>query len=216
MSKKMMLLALAVVSASMFALPGVAAAKEIHIEGITGFTGSAGPGTLAAEGEPTITCESGDVENGVVETGGTTGTMTLDFTGCHATVFGFTVKCHTSGSAKDNTIASGGTFHAITYEEKPAVLVTAATTEIICGGISNTHVEGDVIGTITSPACGVASSTMTVAFSATGSKQNHITYTGKEYDLKAKTSGSTQKTAGLTATGTLTATEGKKATLNCT
>ncbi|HVD38193.1 MAG TPA: hypothetical protein VNC15_05120, partial [Solirubrobacterales bacterium] len=197
MSKKMMLLALAVASAALFALPAFASASELHTDTATSFTGTGGPGSLKAKGEPTITCESADVNNGTISAGGTTGTMTLDFTGCHASVFGFTAKCHTTGSALDNTIASGGTFHLITFPvEKPAVLVTANPTEITCAGISTTYVEGNIIGTITSPNCNTSSNTMTLSFTATvnGSgdvTQDHELYTGNFYDLVARTGGKT-------------------------
>lgn len=218
MSKKMMLLALAAVSAAMFALPAAASAQEIHIEGITGFTGTGGAGELTTASEPTITCESSHVENGVVEAGGTTGSMTLDFTGCH--VFGdpFTIPCHTTGAPLTNTIKTSGTFHLITYNSAPAILVTPETTVVTCAGISSTHVEGNgLIGTITSPKCGKTSATMELSFSATGSTQNHITYTGVAYDLKAVTvGGTTVRTSGLTGTSKTTATEGKSGTLNCT
>jgi hypothetical protein len=214
MSKKIMLLAIAVTSVAMFALPVAASAQEIHLEGVKSFTGTAGPGTLAAEGEPTITCESGDIE-GTIETGGTTGTISLDFTGCHTTVFGFTAKCRTTGSALDNTIKTSGTAHMVLTPIFPKILVTPATTTIICAGISNTVVHGNVIGTITSPKCGGESKEMTTQFSATGSVQNDMEYTGVNYDLTATTGeGGAAKTAGLTSTSTTkSATIGK---LNCT
>jgi hypothetical protein len=173
------------------------------------------------EAEPTITCEIVDVNNGVITPGGTTGSMSLDFTGCHASVFGLTAKCHTTGSALDNTIASGGTIHLITWKNSsgtafPAVLVTAVTTEIICAGISTTHVEGNLIGTITSPKCGETSNKLSLSFSATGPVQNHILYTNNPYDLISRTGGGggTPKTAGLNASPTITMnTSGK---LTCT
>jgi len=218
MSKKIMLLALAVASIAMFALPAAASAQEIHLEGVESFEGSAGAGSLAAEGEPTITCESGDIE-GTVAAGGTTGSISLDFTGCHTTVFGFTAKCRTTGSALDNTINSSGTFHLVTTvvggTSTPDILVTTVTTTIVCAGISNTVVHGSVLGKITSPACGVASKEMTTSFAATGTVQNVMEYTGVNYDLTATTgSEGAAKTAGLNSSGT---TKSKTAgTLNCT
>jgi hypothetical protein len=214
MSKKIMLLALAVASVAMFALPAAASAQEIHLEGVKSFTGTAGAGSLSAEGEPTITCESGDIE-GTVETGGTTGTISLDFTGCHTTVFGFTAKCRTTGSALDNTIKNSGTFHLITTTDGPAILVTPATTTIVCAGISNTIVHGNIIGTITSPKCGAESKSMTTSFGASGTTQNHTLYTGVTYNLTATTGeGGAAKNAGLNSTGTTESpTVGK---LNCT
>src|SRR3954467_15001728 len=108
MSKKIMLLALAVAGVALFALPAAASAQEIHWTNTEAFTGSATPGNLAAEGEPTITCETTGHVEGTPSAGGTTGSVHFDFTGCHATIFGFTARCHTSGSALENTITVKG------------------------------------------------------------------------------------------------------------
>jgi hypothetical protein len=215
MSKKTMLLALMVASAAMFALPAAASAQEIHLEGVTSFEGTGGAGSFTAEGEPTFTCESTDIQ-GTVSAGGTTGTFSADTTGCHLTVFGFTAKCHTSGSALDNTIKSAGTFHLITIKNGvPGFLATPDTTTIVCAGISNTVIHGNIISTITSPACGVESTESTVKAVATGSTQEHSIYTGVSFNLTTTTGeGGTSKSAGITATGTFkSATAGK---LNCT
>jgi hypothetical protein len=89
------------------------------------------------------------------------------------------------------------------------------TKTVICAGISNTITHGSVIGTITSPACGIEGNEYTIKFAASGAAQEHSTYTGVNYDLTATTGeGGTAKTAGLTSTFTLkSATQGK---LNCT
>jgi len=218
MSKKMMLLALAAVTAALFAMPAAASAVEdtVHFENVTNFSGTSGAGSLAAEGEPTITCASGAV-SGALETGGTTGTISLQFFECHTTVFGFTAKCRTTGIEKDNTIKSTGSFHLITTEEgpKPAILVTTDTVTIVCAGISNTIVHGAVIGTITSPKCGEESTSLTVAFAASGTNQDHKLWTGVEYDLTATTGeGGSAKTAGLNSTGTVSS--ASKGKLVCT
>jgi hypothetical protein len=167
MSKKMMLLALTV--GALFALPSVASAQEIHISGVTTFTGSGGHGTLTTISEPTITCERNTVTKGAFDTGSTTtGTITLDFTGCEAEFLGLTPKCHTAGAAT-GTIASGGTVHVITIASgKPAILVTPVATTIICPGFPNITTGGNVIGTITSPKCGESSNTITTSFVSTG------------------------------------------------
>jgi hypothetical protein len=216
MSKKTMLLALAVASMTMFALPAASSAQEIHLTGVSEFTGDATAGSLTAEGEPTITCETGDVE-GTVSSGGTTGSIKLDFTGCHTEIAGVTVKCHTSGAPNppNNTIKTSGTYHMITTGDGPAIMVTQETVSIVCAGISNTIVHGDVIGTITSPACGVASEKMTIDFAASNNVQAHNNYTGVPHDLTATTGeGGAAKTAGL---NTLTHTESPTlGTLNCT
>jgi hypothetical protein len=215
MIKKIMLLALAAASFALFALPALASAQEIHLDTAATFTGTGGAGSLVAEGEPTITCESTEVNNGTISTGGTTGTMNLDFKGCHTSVFGLTAKCHTTGSAADNTVASGGTFHLIKLANgSPAVLVTANTTVVVCAGISNTHVEGSIIGTITSPACEASSSTMTLNFTRTGFTQDHELYTGASYGLTATTIGGSAKPAALNTEVTLNA--DAVGTLTCT
>lgn len=219
MGKKIKLLTLVAVTAALFALPATGSAQEIHFEGPTTFTGSGGAASIVVSGDPTLTIESIDVTNGTLSAGGTTGTMTLDFTGCHATVLGFTVKCHTAGSPSDNTVAWAGSFHLITWKNAsgtafPAFMFTPNTLEITFGGISNMHFEGNgIIGTITSPACGTSSTTTGLSFSATGSTQNHIAYTGTNYDLKGKTVGGSQLTAGFNAALTLTSSSG---ILNCT
>jgi hypothetical protein len=211
MSKKMTLLTLAVASMAMFALPAVASAQEDHVDGITSFSGTGTAGTLTASGEPTITCEGSSV-SGSVSAGGTTGNLTIDLTGCHVNVI-FTIPCHTTGAPLNNTISASGSFHVITVNNKPGVLGTPTNTAIECAGISTVAISGNgIIGTITSPACNVESKKATVAFSATGTTQNHIAYTGVNYDLKAQTSGGSLLTAGLTASGTLESSTAGKVT----
>jgi hypothetical protein len=225
MSKKMMLLALAAACAALFALPAGASAMENHLEPAEPFTITGPEGQLRAESEPTITCEKTD-GSGKFDTGSTTtGTIELDFTGCHTTVFGITAKCRSEGSALDNTIKTSGAFHLITTvvvtenkeEHKlPDILVTPAPTKIVCAGISSVTVTGSIIGTITSPKCNESSATMGMSFSATGTVQDDMVYTGVKYDLKAYTGTSVEneKTAALVGTSTATAPKAEK--LVCT
>jgi hypothetical protein len=56
MSKKIMVLARAVVSAAFFALPAMSSATELHLEKNEPFNISGVGGELRAVGEPTITC----------------------------------------------------------------------------------------------------------------------------------------------------------------
>ena len=219
MTKKIMLLALAVASVAMFALPAAASAQEIHLEGVTSFSGTAGAGSLTAEGEPIITCSSADI-SGTISAGGTTGSISLDFTGCHIEpIPGFTAKCRTGGSALDNTILSSGSFHLITIGSGvPGILVTPASTTIQCAGITNTITGGNVIGTIvdngTSVTCTRESKELVTHFVATGSTQEHKTYTGTTFTLTSKTGENAPKNAGLvSANTTKSSTTGK---LNCT
>jgi hypothetical protein len=216
MNKKIMLLALGV-STVLCALPSVVSAQEIHLEGMSSAWGSGGASTIIANGESPITCESVDAE-GVIAIGGTTGNLSLDFTGCHTTVFGLTAKCRVSGSPLDNTIKETGTLHLITVSSgRPGILMTPSTIEIVCAGISNTRIEPvGVIGTVTRPSCGASSSELTVTFSTAGGgvAQEDTVYTGFTYYLKAKTNGGELLAAGLTSTFTLKSEWAGK--LNCT
>jgi len=217
MCKKITLLGLAVTAVAMFALPAAASAQEIHWTNTEKFTGTGGAGTLVVTEEPTITFEDVHIE-GTPAAGGTTGTIHFDFTGCHV-VLGFTFKCHSLNSALSNTVTTKGTYHLVTLPgNKPGMLVTLEPTTITAeaGGLTKpTIVTGSLLGTITSPACGGESKSMTISFSATGSTQNHLEYTALKYDLLAETEETGQKkTAGFTMTGTISqATAGK---LECT
>jgi hypothetical protein len=194
MSKKMMLVALAVVSAAWFAIPAIAWAQEIHLEPGNGeaFEINGGPCEIRSETEATHTCEKID-GSGKFETGSsTTGTVNLDLTGCHISVFGITSKCHTAGSALDNTVALKGTFHLITWKNAagsalPAILITLEPSTITAAGVSSLTITGNLIGTITSPVCGAFSKEVKFSFTATGTTQDHELYTGTLYDLKAYT-----------------------------
>jgi len=217
MSKKMMLLALAVVSAAAFAVPAGASAQEIHLTNVTSFSGTFGTGTLSAKEEPAITCGEAANQNhvtGTVSAGGTTGNITLDFTACHIVVIGITIPCHSTGAPVNNTIASSGVFHLITINEKPGILVTPVATKVECQNTSPINVAGNVIGTITSPACGVASNNMTIKFSASGSTQEHKIYTGVSYNLTSQTGTGTIKEAAQVSESTTTSSTA--GTLDCT
>jgi hypothetical protein len=214
MSKKMMVLALAVVSAAFFALPAMASALEDHLEPAEKFTVSGSGGELRTSGEPTITCTE---TTGTGEpSSSTTGFGVLTFGQCHATVFGITAACKSEGSAVSNQISNKGTYHIITDKVSGAVatLFTTEKTVVVCAGISKITVTGSVIGTITSPKCGESSKTVTISYAATESTQNHLTYTGVKYDLLAKTGEGENKTSAIV--GTATNTQANAAKLVCT
>jgi hypothetical protein len=216
MSKKFIVLALAVVSAAFFALPAMASATELHLEPAEAFAIAGAGGELRAVGEPTITCTKTE-GTGKYDAGSTTtGSSTLDFTGCHTAVFGITASCKSEGAAVAGTIASGGTFHLITINALPGIVLTTNTTKITCAGISTITTSGNVVGTITSPKCGESSKTVTLSFTATGTTQNHMTYTEKTYDLVAQTGSGSPVTAALVSSGGVTNTQTNAGKLNCT
>jgi hypothetical protein len=218
MGKKMMML-LAFAVAAMFALPSAASAQEAHISGISNFTGHGGSGVFTANGEPTIKATTGVITGSFDSGSTTTGIATLDFTGSTAEFLGIKTNCNTEGAAS-GTIRTVGTFHVITINNKPGILLTPGLITVICAGFSRIEFSGNIIGTITNPPCGSSSKNFTVAFEAEGFTQKHITYTGVSYDLKAQTENSIGVTSGspVTAglTSTLTLSSATSGTLECT
>jgi len=137
--------------------------------------------------------------------------IVLDYTSCRS----FS-SCKTEGAPVSNTIKTAGTFHLITVNSQPGILVTPDHTTIVCAGFSNTTVTGNVIGTITSPNCGGSSKKMTIAFNSNNTPvQEHKTYTGVSYNLTSQTGTTgTIKEAGLTSSMTIESLT--ESTLDCT
>jgi hypothetical protein len=220
MSKKIMLLALAVVSAALFALPAVASAGEWKMdcpkaEATCAFNTAGGHAELRAVEEPTITCTN-NTGSGTATNEGTTGTFSITFTGCKALGF---FSCNTSGAASGTIKLASSVSHNVYLEDnktKLGLLVTPATTTLICSGISSLNVSGAVIGELTQ-GCNVTSSTFNVAFGAAAGnektqKWEQNTKTGAILDLSATTEGGSAKTAAQIATGTITFTTGEAKT----
>jgi len=217
MIKKTMLLVLVAISAAMFALPAAASAQEAHIDNVTSLTATFGLFSFTATSEPLWTCEGPNHVTGSFDAGSTsTGKLEYDFTGCHTKdpVFGSTIKCRTTGSPLDNTMRWTGAFHIITINNKPAILVTPAATSMTCGGVTTIKFGGNLIGTITSPACGAEAVKFGASFKSSGAVQEHKTYTGKTYNLTSQTGEGEIKEAAWNAETTFeSATAGK---LTCT
>ena len=222
MSNRMMLLALVAVSAAFIAIPALATANENHVEGATGktFSGTGGPMTIGASGEPTISC-AGVSESGSFTTE-TTGELTVITETCSTTILGISLHCRTSPEAT-GVIKMTNVFHLITIGTtgKPGILLTPPFPTIICGeGVSERKLQmggNGVIGTITSPACGASSKSLTIVFNAPSHNQEHKLFTGTTYDLTMMTepSGPTV-TAGLTGHTTWTFNDGASRRLVCT
>jgi hypothetical protein len=213
MSKKIMLLALAVVSAAVFALPATASALiPLHLNGdVSGVqtiddTGPFNP-TLSLHDGTTIECNEfhGTTE---FESGGTTGTLNLTFgPSCH--VVGLGVSCTSAGEATGNIKTLALPFHLVTLpnEEDPGVLVTpnaAAGTfaTFTCFGIQTIVSGNGVIGEIEFPDCGDTSDEADILFDITAhgtQKYTTVAGTSTVYDLKKGTTTAAQK-----ATGTIT------------
>jgi hypothetical protein len=205
MSKKTMLLALTV--AALFAIPSAASAQEIHFKNVTSFVGSGGAGSLTVANEPKLSYTSLTMSGGFDSGSSTTGKVTLTFSGVSGEFLGIKGNCNTAGDAT-GTITTSGTFHLITTNTgKPGILLTPATSTVLCVGFSRTEFTGNgIIGTITSPACGASSKELKLSFEAEGSTQKHIEYTGVKYDLSGDTEKETGETTGVNGTAALSAT----------
>jgi hypothetical protein len=210
MTKKIMLLALAAVSAALFAMPAVASANW-GVDPINqSFTGTSEAGTVgvfSSVNEPTTTCEGPDHMAGNWSDG-TSGKFSLDATACHISFLGATVACKTAGAPLSNTELITGSFRNVTIEGgKRGVTFTFSETTIVCGGFATLKISGSVIGKLTGdPACGSVDSAVTLDFIVIGNVQAPLRSDSMSIsesdDLKVAT-GSTSSTAALKSETTL-------------
>ncbi|HVD40074.1 MAG TPA: hypothetical protein VNC16_03605 [Solirubrobacterales bacterium] len=232
MNKKLMLLALAAVSAAMFALPAAASAGTWSVSSIEKFTTHSGATTLTlrpnSEGESVseVTCTT-STGSGKYTTSTTGEELTLTFTGCTVpSPFG-TLNCNTSGQASGTIKTTDLKFDNIMIESTaqkptvvgpphqpaglPGILITANNNHFAsftCGGFIAIDVEGNgIVGEI-ERGCGTSATTagLNFASSSTGvQKYTQITTTGTVYDLSAKdTFTGVTRTASMDGTGTVT------------
>jgi hypothetical protein len=211
MSKKMAVLALAVVSAALFALPAVASAQSWHLSQATTFSVTGAGGNLSTTGGTTISCTSTTGSGSFSTT--TEGSVSVIFHGCA----GFGFACTTPGQSS-GTIAISYKFDRIIFAtNKPALLLTQNgvssteltpgqrfVTEFSCIGVSIKVYGKGAIATIHSPAnpCGASGTTWGLVFekSAEG-VQKHQLWTGTAYDTI--TNAASHPTAALAGTATM-------------
>jgi hypothetical protein len=221
MSKKITLLALAAVSAVLFALPAMAMA-EVPVHVVPKPEGSK---TVDGVGVATLTGGFGSVEckanSGKAEfTSTTKGTFEQTFTGCNLGP----QPCTTAGSPSGTITTQSLPFELLTVEHTPTngtrgagILVTpnAATGQFAtftCGFLGFTVKGNGLVGTITAPACGGSSTSVTVSFSSSATGvQTHKTVVNTETEYSLENLGSK---ASEDAHGTITL--GTAATTNCT
>jgi len=222
MNKKTILIALAAISAAMFALPAAASANWGVTPGNAVFHGTTTTRILTVESEPTVTCLGPNHLTGTYDGSGTTGTLSLTYTECHTFILGITRRCTTGPEPKtENTITTSGTFHNVTITSgKRGVLVTPAETTIRCqSALHPIKVTGNVIGELTSPtgACPVGPFTNgTLVFGTAGGIQLDKTVDGSatEYNLSGETEGTgIKKQAGDSASAEFAFTE--PVTIDC-
>jgi hypothetical protein len=218
----------AVHSLALFALAipvASATAATPEVDGAETATGSSAASSMAMPGEPTITCEGGDGQGKRISS--TTSEGSLMMTGCHTTVFGFTINCTSEEKPKGQILIQSSVQHLVYLDENHTKIGALATppasgvfTKFTCAGITTIEVKGNgVLGEVTAPKCGQTSKEGTVVARATGSTQEYrqIEETGTFYELKAATSGKEFQSVGTnwtingasTIAGTLTCPEQK-------
>ena len=211
MSKKLMLLSLAAVSAAVLALPAAASAQTWHLNEAGAFTITGGTGNLSTTSGTTIHCGS-VTGSGNYETT-TTGTMTLVF---GPTCALGTTHCESPGAATGVIETTALPFHNVMVTTNtPGVLVTPNATGAFahfnCGFLSFTVSGNGVLGDVEKE-CGSKSVEAGVEFKATGhGVQEHTLYTGTTYRLTTAGFNAAQNT-----TGTIKFTNGLNRTIECT
>jgi hypothetical protein len=201
MNRKLMLLALASVSATLFAFPPVAAAESSHISSVGKFTIASEAGTAAAITEHNSSskwiCTS--VTGSGEFTTTTTGKLTLSFHGCGENVFGTActgeVPVHEPAGTITTTVLE---FHLIEVENNtPGILITPNNghfaTYTCANGLITKKLGGNgLIGHLASICGGAPSTTHTAKFETTNEstpghtqKWTQITTAGTKYDLTA-------------------------------
>ncbi len=221
MSKKLMLLALAAVSAVLFALPAVASAETWHITKAEKFTAHGGHAILTVdEPEATeITCTS-NTAAGEYENTTTGKNLVLTFHGCEVAKSGGFLPCTTPGLNTGTIRTTALTFHNILVEKGiPAILITPNNGHFATFNCPFTHVEvrgNGIIGEVEKN-CGESSKEAGLNFTsvATGTQTwRQITTAGTAFDLTSSKNGGAPVTASEDATGKVTF--GSSQTITCT
>lgn len=223
MNKKIMLLALAAVSAAVLAVPSMASAltplhlnptPEVKTEGVHG-----GTSVLSTTSGLSVTCDTVTTKGSSVtfNAGGTTGTMQLLFGGdCRSAGFTCTSSGQTSGEITTTVLPFDLATVGTTSPGEPGVLVTPAAEEhfasFSCVGLNFVVKGNGVIGTFEELSCGGETATAKINFATSGAgvqADKKLVGTSTEYTLK---SGSAN--AAMSATGEVTLKE--KSKLECT
>jgi len=220
MSKKTMLIALAVVSSLLLAVPGFASAKEWHLNATTSFTvhgtGAPNGGTSTLRTSSGLTTHCTTVTGTGNYTTTTTGTVQLLFHGCTGSGF----SCGNTATAGTITTNALSFHNAMIATNKPGILITPGggagptpgsgpfATYTCAGGLVKVEIFGNgILGTLEN-SCGESTTVGKLEFrqkEGTPGTQEHLTYTGATYDLSVRVnSGATHPTASIETTGTVT------------
>ncbi len=221
MSKKLILLAVAAVSAVLFALPAVASAETWHITKAEKFTAHGGHALLTVDmPEATeITCQS-NTATGEYENTTTGKNLVLTFHQCEVAGTGGFIPCNTPGLPSGTIRTTALTFHNIMVEkEKPAILITPNNGHFATFNCPFIHINvrgNGIIGEVEKK-CGESSKEAGLSFTSvdTGTQTwRQITTAGTVFDLTSSKNGEPPFTASEDATGMVTF--GSSQTITCT
>jgi hypothetical protein len=226
MSKRLMMLALAAVSAAMFALPAAASAGNWHLEPTNGST--TGPTITISAGKTTLSTTSGLSILGEGVDGTATFNASSTTTGVISAGLTFTnvkelgVKCEQTGQVAGTVVSTPLTFHLEKIDtETPGILIKPNNAEhhfatFKCLGVTIKVTGNGILGDVTN-ACSSEIESGTAVWQTNGTagnqKYQQVTTTGEKWDLSADV-GSETPTAAMEATGTLKLST--KSKINCT
>jgi polyisoprenoid-binding protein YceI len=222
MNKKMMVLAISVVSAAAMALPAVASAGTWHLEPAQNGTVEGGNTELKSSGV-TITCTSVSGTSAFDSGSTTTGILNLTFHGCKNKAG---LHCQTKGDATGTITAPNLPFHLVILHTGPPKIVGILITPTAagpfasfeCAGIPVVVAGNGVLGELSSPSCGANTNAVTFTFglNAGGTAQAYtqVTTSGTVYGLTSKVGMAAANPA--TQTGVATVTVANEPLVNCT
>jgi hypothetical protein len=223
MSKKMMMLAIAVASAAMLAVPAFASATSAHLSFNPGAYNVHGGASVLSRVAGASTHGSTTTGNGTFENT-TTGTVKLQFHNVTSPTLG---NCGSTTEGHPE-VAGGGIvttttlpFHLVMLANGvPGILITSLNGHFAtyrCGGITVKVTGNGILGTITAPKCGQASNTATLSFTGAKGVQTHQIYTNTKYTLESELiSVSAKSQSAMNAHATITFPVGASPTLICT
>ena len=224
MSKKIMLLVIAAVSAIAFtALPAVASATTPEVDfaggdGTPTFTGTFASGSLTTASE-TVKCGPENHVSGEW-TSKTTGTISIVFTHCKGPL-----EANCQNTATTGEIKTGPYVFHLEYikgfTKTPGILVTPPAggqfAEFKCSLITIKVTGNGVLGHVENT-CGEVSAEQKTSFtSSSAGVQTYQEWEGstEKWHLKSKTGGGSEVEASEDATASTTLEEGVKGTLTC-
>jgi len=193
--KRLTILALAAVSAVLFALPAVASAGEWEVDpaGVTFTAVNSGNTVLKTSNNETLACTGSSAIGAYNAASHTTGTIELSFTGCTESVFGTSCSNTTTAGKITTTTVTFTNEYVTDNKTSPGITIKGTGAEehfatFTCGGGYEIKATGTVMGKFEANECGTTSTTHKLEFKSTAhgiQEHKQITGTGTIYDLSA-------------------------------